>query len=483
MRCSVQSGLLLAASLMAHVVDAERVLGAYIVARHGDRNPKMFGGTILTDLGYREVFYAGSYYHDRYISSDSSLQIEGISEYIVKAEQINASSPLDAVLQNSATAFLQGVYPPVGNKASQTLANDTTVEAPLNGYQLVQVEVTDTNQNSESNTWLQGSSDCNLATVSSNNYYLSESYTSLSASTKDFYESLAPMLNRAFTSEEMSFKNAYTIFDYLNVARIHNSTSEFPAKADLTPEVYARLLQLANIHEYHLAFNASEHVRAINGAVLAGEILASLENVITSGGETKLGIQFGSYGTFLSFFGLMQLPAASVDFTGIPDYASSMILELVTNAPGSGIPSTDEINVRFKFHNGTIVGSSEPITYPLFGQSKGLLSWKNFKTQIEKVAVLSTAEWCKQCGNTGGKCASFVSGGSIDAASSGNGSGSSTGGMSRAVAGVVGAMVTLAVILGLEALFFLVGGFRISKRRNAASEVDSQTDMTEDKKA
>lgn len=483
MRCSLQSGLLLAASLTARVVDAERILGAYIFARHGDRNPKIFGGEILTDLGYREVFYTGSYYNDRYISPGSSLQIEGISEYIVKPEQINASCPLDPVLQNSATGFLQGVYPPVGTKATQTLANHTTVEAPLNGYQLIQVEVTETNQNSESHAWLQGSSGCNRAVVSSNDFYVSDLYASLLKSTKGFYESLTPMLNGTFTREQMSFKNAYTIFDYLNVARIHNSTSQYPAMADLTPEVYSQLLQLANAHEYHLAFNASEHARAIDGAVLAGEILASLEGVITSGGESKLGIQFGAYATFLSFFGLMQLPAASVDFTGIPNYASSMVLELVTNAPGSGIPSTDEINVRFKFHNGTIVGSSEPKTYPMFGQSKDLLSWKEFKTQIEKVAVLTTADWCKQCGNTGGQCASFVSGGSVGSVSSVGGSGSSSGGMSRAVAGVVGSMVTLAVILALEALFLLVGGFRIAKRRSAASEVNSQTETTENKKA
>lgn len=477
---SLQSGLLLAASLTAHVVDAERVLGAYIFARHGDRTAKVFGNTELTDLGYREVFDAGSYYNERYISSDSNKQIEGISEYIVNSKQINASAPSDAVLQNSATGFLQGVYPPVGSKASQTLGNDTTVEAPLGGYQLIQLDTTGTSQNSESNPWLQGSSDCNMATASSNNYYVSEAYNSLLASTKDFYQSLSPMLNSTFTPDEMSFKKAYTIFDYLNVGLIHNSTATFPAKADLTDAVYAQLLQLASNQQYNLAYNASDPVRAIEGAVLAGEILTSLEGVIASAGETKLGVQLGSYGTFLSFFGLMQLPAASVNFAGLPDYASSMALELVTNATGSGMPSTDEISVRFMFHNGTITGSDEPTVYPLFGQSSDLISWDDFKTQTEKVAVLSDAEWCSQCGNTEGKCASSIGTSSTGYSSSGSGS---SGGISRAVAGVIGAMVTLAVILGLEALFFLVGGFRISKRRKASIEMSPQTSMTEDKKA
>lgn len=481
MRSPLQSGLLLAATLTAHVVDAERVLGAYIFARHGDRTPKVFDTTFLTDLGYREVFYTGSYYNNRYISSSSEHQIEGISEYIVTLSQLNASSPLDPVLQNSATGFLQGIYPPVGMKASQTLANQTVVEAPLDGYQLIPVEILETNQNSEANAWLQAASGCPQALISSNNYYSSNSYESLLASTKSFYESLSPMLNRTFTPEEMSFENAYTIWDYLNVGLIHNAT--FPGKSMLTDAVYHKLLVLANNHEYNLAYNASDPVRAIDGAVLAGEILESLESVIASGGETKLGIQFGSYGTFLSFFGLMQLPAASVNFTGIPDYASSMALELVTNATGSGMPSTDEISVRFLFHNGTFVGGEEPTVYPLFGQSSDLISFNEFKTQTEKVAVLSTADWCKLCGNTQGKCAASASVSSTDSTSSGSGSSS---GMSRAVAGVIGAMVTLAVILGLEALFILVGGFRISKRRAAGAgagpEISPQTSMTENKK-
>lgn len=482
MRSSLQSGLLLAASLSAPLVSAERVLGAYIFARHGDRTPKVFINTQLTDLGYREVYDVGSYYHDRYISAGSGKQIEGISHTIVNAQQINASSPFDAVLQNSATGFLQGVYPPAGSVASQTLGNHTTVQAPLNGYQLIQVGVTTANANSESSSWLQGSSNCELATVSSNNYYISDSYNSLLASTKNFYTSLSPMLNRTFTSNEMSFENAYTIFDYLNVGRIHNSSSEFPHEKDLTNEVYGQLLQLASNQEYSLAYNESEPVRAIDGAVLAGQILGSLNEIVVSSGNLKLGLQLGSYGTFLSFFGLAQLPAASVNFTGIPDYASSFALELVTNATGSDIPSTDEISVRFMFHNGTITGSDEPTVYPLFGQSNTLLSWNDFKTETEKFAIISDTQWCTQCGNTGGKCAGSVSiSSSPNSASSSASSGS--GGISRAVAGVIGAMVTLAVILGLEALFILVGGFRIAKRRKSGSEMSTVTGATEDKKA
>ncbi|KAJ5177298.1 uncharacterized protein N7482_003175 [Penicillium canariense] len=470
MRSSIQSSLLLVASLSASMVEAERVLGAYIFARHGDRTAKIFGNTQLTDLGYNEVFDAGSFYNERYILSSSDKHIEGISSLIVNAQQISASAPADAVLQNSATGFLQG-----------TLANSTTVVSPLRGYQLIQVTSTSSDADSEDATWLQGSSDCQKATVSSNNYYISDSYNSMLKSTKDFYESLSPMLNSTFTSSEMSFKNAYTIFDYLNVGQIHNSTTDSPALKDLTDDVYAQLIQLASNQQFNLAYNETDTVRAIDGAVLAGQILSGLnETIATDGKKSKLGVQFGSYGTFMSFFGLVQLPAASVDFTGIADYASSMVLELVTNATGTGFPSEDDISVRFMFHNGTITGSAEPTVFPLFGQSNDLLPWSDFKSGIEKIAVTSDDDWCNMCGNTDGKCASSTASTNADSSSS---SGSNSSGMSHAVAGVIGAMVTLAVILGLEALFFLVGGFRIAKRSKAVSEMAVAAAAAEEKKS
>ncbi|KAE8160834.1 histidine phosphatase superfamily [Aspergillus tamarii] len=471
MRTSSRDYLVLAMLAMpqAHLASAERVLGAYIFARHGDRTPKILGNTQLTDLGYSEVFMTGSYYHNRYIDSTSSLRIEGISTDVVNLKQLSAAAPSDAVLQNSATGFLQGVYPPVGPIASQQLANGSTVDAPLNGYQLIPLSLTTTGTNSEDNTWLQDTTKCQKAKVSSNSYYSSSLYKDLLASTQDFYTSLTPILKSEFSDDDISFKNAYAIFDFLNVARIHNSSTEnMPTDAQ-----FHQLLTLANIEQYNLAYNSSETVRAIAGAQLAGEMLDALTETISTQGKTKLNIQFGSYGTFLSYFGLAQLPKADSDFTGIPDYASSMAWELVTEST-SGFPDPADISVRFVFHNGTITGSDEPTEFSLYGQSSATIPWSEFEKQTKSIAVMSTAEWCSACGNTDGKCAN-PSSDSAGAESTEKKSNE----VSRPVAGVIGAMVTLAVILGLEAAFFLLGGFTIAKRRKAAGSISS--DATETK--
>ncbi|KAL5340660.1 histidine phosphatase superfamily [Aspergillus crustosus] len=459
MRPSLQ--LMAFSALPLSQVSAEKVLGAYIFARHGDRTAKILKSTELTDLGYSEVYLTGSAYHSRYINSSSSQYIEGISEDVVKLSQLTASAPADAVLQNSATGFLQGVYPPIGSISSQELANGTTIESPLNGYQLIPLSFIDSGASSEDSTWLQSTSDCQNAILSSNNYYSSELYTNLLDSTADFYDSLAPLINTSFSTTDANFKNAYSIFDYLNVGSIHNTTN-VPTDSQLH-----QAFLLANIGEYNLAYNSSESIRAVAGQTLAAEMLMGLNETVTGEGKVKLRIEFGAYATFLSYFGLAQLSAADDAFTGIPDYASSMAWELVTNSTSDSFPDPDDISVRFVFHNGTLTSSSELTSYPLYGETSPTIPWSTFVEQTQKIAITSTEQWCQVCGNTDGQCASSSSNSDSDSDSASTDSASGSGGISKAVAGVIGAMVTLAVILGLEALFLVFGGFRITKKGGA----------------
>ncbi|KAL3476472.1 histidine phosphatase superfamily [Aspergillus californicus] len=471
MRSSLQL-IALSALPLAHV-SAEKVLGAYVFSRHGDRTAKILKNTQLTDLGYSQVYLSGSSYHNRYINSTSSRYIQGMSDELVDLSQLTVSAPVDAVLQNSATGFLQGVYPPVGSVASQELANGTTVDAPLNGYQLIPLSLIDSGASSEDSTWLQSTTDCQNAITSSNNYFRSELYNNLLESTRDFYLSLAPLINTSFSEADMSFKNAYSIFDYLNVGYIHN-TSNVPTESQLH-----QAFLLANIEQYNLAYNSSESIRAVAGSTLAAEMLMGLNETVTSGGEVKLHIEFGSYGTFLSYFGLANLPAADVNFTGIPNYASSMVWELVTNSTSDSFPDTSEISVRFAFHNSTLTSSSSLTEYHLYDQSTAAIPWSTFVEQTEKIAYMDTAQWCQACGNTDGQCASSDSSDSDSASTDAVGG---SGGISKAVAGVIGAMVTLAVIFGLEALVLLVGGFRITKKGQATTAT-AAAQVAEDKTA
>jgi hypothetical protein len=447
-------------SLLAGAEAAETVLGAYIFHRHGDRTPKALAPTSLTTLGYEQVYLSGQYYNSRYITGDN--RIKGINEDIVKLSQLSVTAPVDNVLQNSAMGFLQGLYPPV--QTVQTLSNGSEVSAPLSGYQLVPVNTIATGAGSEDAGWLQDASSCAKAKTSSNSYFESSEYQKTLADTKDFYNSLIPVVNQTLTADQVSFKNAYVVYDLINVAEIHNSS--IPSSDVLTDSTLHQLSTLANAHEWGLAYNASDDMRAIAGMQLAGEVLEYMNSTISSKGAKKLGVQFGAYATAMSFFGLVDLPAASENFTGVIDYASSLVFELITEADvSSGFPSTKDLSVRFLFHNGTASNTSQPTAYPLFGSSSDTVSWSDFQSNLTKFAVSNSEQWCTKCGNSTGTCAAYTK----DSGSASTQQKSSNNGISPAIGGVIGAMVTLAVILGSLAAFMLFGGFRLVSKKSLAA--------------
>ncbi|KAF2766791.1 phosphoglycerate mutase-like protein [Teratosphaeria nubilosa] len=469
---------------LAQPVSNETILGVYMFHRHGDRTAKMTPPANLTALGYQEVYTSGQYYRSRYIDSEATYRINGINADLVQQSQIAVSAPADTVLQNSATGFLQGLYPPSGSgDDTETLRNGTVITAPMSGYQLIPVSLVTSGSGGsgeENNGWLQGATGCAAATVSSNNYFLSDQYKTLLNSTQDFYDTYTPVINNTFSSSAISYKNAYTIFDLVNVAEIHNAT--FDPNHIVTNESFFQLRTLADTHEWGLAYNKSDNMRAIAGKVLAAQIVRFLNGTITGEGSQKIGIQFGAYGTFASFFGLAipNMETYAPSLMGVADYASAMTFELFTNTSTpvskTSYPSTDGIYVRFLFHNGTTSNSSEPQVYQLFGMEQDTLSWDDFTSQMDDFAVGTTEQWCTSCGNFTGTCAAYASNSSSSSSSGSSASSSkatSSSGLSPAVNGVIGAMVTLAVVLGIEALILLLGGLRVvSKKRLARGPVE-----------
>ena len=384
---------------------AETVLGVFIFHRHGDRTAKSTPPANLTNLGYSEVLTSGTYYRNRYISSNAPLRLNGVSSDIVKQSQISASAPADVVLTNSCAGFLQGFFPPVGSTVGpQTLRDGTVVESPFNGFQLIPIGSVSTGANSEDTNWLQDSTNCANAKTSSNEYFYSPEYQQLLNTTQDFYNGIYPVINRTFNSTMTSYKNAYTsqyqflpplslcnipthhtVFDLINVAEIHNATIQSPNL--ITPAALTQRRTLADAHEYNLAWNVSSPIRAIAGMTLAAQVVDFFNTTITTNGASKMNVQFGNYATFTSFFGLANLLQTNADFYGVPDYTSSMAFELFTNYSSSSaksFPPSHELNVRFLFHNGTASPSSEPSVYPLFGRNQQTVSWNDFTNEMAK---------------------------------------------------------------------------------------------------
>jgi hypothetical protein len=97
------------------------------------------------------------------------------------------------------------------------------------------------------------------------------------------------------------------------------------------------------------------------------------------------------------------------------------------------------------------------------------MAWTDFVTGMGKFSIGSQSAWCEACSNSTGVCAPTTASTSPSSGGVGSSSGSGGSGISKAVAGAIGAMVTLAVILGVEGLIMLVAGFRLVRKNRLSA--------------
>jgi len=81
---------------------------------YGERNPEILeGASNLSPLGALQLHDAGFEIRNRYISSNSTYPIQGLSEDVIENDQIQVSSTDDEYISSGAMAFMQGLYPPL----------------------------------------------------------------------------------------------------------------------------------------------------------------------------------------------------------------------------------------------------------------------------------------------------------------------------------------------------------------------------------
>lgn len=455
--------LSLAAQLAAGQSASETVYGSVVVSRHGDRTWKGAPPTKLTIVGQNQMYNSGAYWRSRYLASDSSYRISGISENTYSAGQISASAPNQPLLVTSGQAFLQGLYPPTS--ASETLANDTTFKPPLSGFQYAPLSTIP--EDSPETIWLKGDDSCPACTKASERWTSSAAFRALQESTRPFYRSFyGSVFDGVLPESDMSYSSAYNIFDYVNVGVIHNKTI---AEAVSAPDLF-QLRVLADSAEWARNGNATSATDAIatSGRTLSGKVLQQMTTIISSQGvKNKFSLLIISYDTFLAFFGLCDLPRVDPSFYGLPDYASTMTFELFASTT-SDFPTEKDLRVRFLFRNGTD-NAGPARQFPLFGGRLDL-SWAEFNTGMSKIALDTVEDWCTSCGSMEPFCAQY---GEEKLSSSSSSSGSKgSNALSPAVAGVIGALVTLgASAIALAAA--LASGLRFYRRKNKAASIET----------
>jgi len=328
---------------------------------------------------------------------------------------------------------------------------------PLGGYQYVWLH--GEQADAPEAIWLKGDVACPAFVNASKSFSQSAEYAALFASTKAFYASFAPLLTNAYTSpSDLTFANAYSIFDVLNVESIHNAS----IANSLTSDQLFQLRTLADAHEYALTFNASQPQRSIPGQTFIGKVLTQLNQTITTPAGPKFSLLVGSYNTFQAFFGLANLTDDSPNFVGIPDYASTMTFEVVTNATvGAALPDPSDISVRFLFRNGSAADAPYQ-AFPIFGMTTELMPWTDFEAKMSALQVSTAAQWCSICGGAQEPFCATSAAATTSPAPAVRTAMSVM--ISTPVAGVIGAMVTLGVV-GMAVVVAGLLGARVTRRR------------------
>lgn len=364
---------------------------------------------------------------------------------------------------------MQGLYPPANLSSSQDvnrmsiLTNGSIFDYPLGGYQYPHIfTASPVDPNS---IFVAGDQKCSSHKNVATDYFDSQEYSQIKSATQTFYDTFQPAFGGFVQNGTASYDIAYPIYDYLKYGYMHNQS----VRDELTDTELSRARALASQWVYHVNSNTSTNdpksaARTIAGRTMAAQVIRSLlSNFESQGEENKLSVLFGRFEPMMAFASLAQLPTKNQNFFALPEDGSSMVFEMFTvdHDHNAGYPRFDDLNVRFLFRNGT--NSSSPLVpYPLFGltDSQMSLSLAEFSSYLSNITISDISDWCNICG---GQEVAFCPIFDSSPRSSAGSQGPSTG-LKPAVAGVIGALVTLAVLGILLALAMVLGGIRLTRK-------------------
>ncbi|SCV72155.1 BQ2448_4849 [Microbotryum intermedium] len=377
------------------------VIGVVLLARHGDRqgfyqNPNTYAAshTSITPLGEQQLYQVGNMLRTIYAESTSDRAIEGLSNSTLNAAQINSTADgggEGGVIFDSAVALWQGFYPPNATVSLETLANGSIITSPLNGYQTLQISTVLPADDVDFESWV----NCGTWTNRTNDFYNSTAFLNKASESASFLKGLQTA--GLVGDRNVSLVNAYNLYDFINVQRIHNSTYSNLLNASGNSTL-GQMRALADFHEYgSFTDSADSGIGNIAGRTFLPRVLASFAQ-FANGIEVKIAHYQMSYKPFLSIFNMTDLSAAGfAGATSLVNYGSIATFELrrsMTNSTG--------FDVRFGFRNGSFDGTTpfDFTYYPLFGSSSVDTPLSSFEMQLASSIIPNTTAWCHACSNT-----------------------------------------------------------------------------------
>ncbi|KAF8883292.1 histidine phosphatase superfamily [Infundibulicybe gibba] len=363
-----------------------KVLGVIVIARNGDRynyyqDPNTYSAadTETTALGEVESHQLGALLRSTYLQSSSPSYIHGMRSDVVDNSEIKVrvkAGVEGTVVFDSAIAVLQGLFPPNPNNKI-VLANETTVVAPLGGYQYVPVETVEPGNDRSLESW----TNCPAFEKHIKNFYGSEEFKSKAKDAQPFFKGVKDYVFGRPTTLE----NIWNIYDFINTELTHNKTYAHR----LPPTYIEQARALANFHENGV-FSDKEinGIGNIAGRTILHTILTSLERIAFNGDPLQFLLLETTYQPFISLFHQTGITAEHPELKGIPNYASALVIELRRGSP----PDLRDF-VRVRFRNGT---SDSFKDLHVFGHHADI-PVTEFIYRAENAAITSNRQWKEAC--------------------------------------------------------------------------------------
>ncbi|KAL0578944.1 hypothetical protein V5O48_003035 [Marasmius crinis-equi] len=438
-----------------------KVLGVLVIARHGDRagfyqNPNDYTPTAtkITPLGNVSFVVDGNRktIAEGPCFTETRVHVGTVAPGAVpqvNVPQLHLDVRADAggeggVIYNSAVSLVQGLFPANSNYTT-TLANGTTVEGPLEGYQYVAIESVEP----DNDVSLEGWTKCGAFDNSTAEFYSSDEFKKKAEESKPFLDQLPRFLD----GRPVTLENMWNIFDFMLVENIHNA--EFSKNLPATFLEQAR--HLTNYHEYGVFSDPQlDGIGNIAFRTMIPTFTKNLKSIANASDPLKFVYYATAYKPFLSLFNMTGVAQAHPELAGFVDFAGSVALE-VRQPSGGGAPV-----VRFNLKNGT---DNDYKNFSFMGSSEDV-PLQQLLDHLQPAAVNSTADWCKACGNTKdrgcGALAAAESQGRLSAA------GSSHQTISPVGAGFLGAGLTIFVALVLLGILFFLGLVAFGKKAKSS---------------
>ncbi|KAK7691525.1 hypothetical protein QCA50_004924 [Cerrena zonata] len=369
-------------STMAH----PQVHGVVVLARNGDRtecphDPITYkaSSTATTPLGEVQSHQLGSFLRETYINSNSPSHIRGISPDLVDLSEVHVRVKVGsegAAVFDSATAVLQGLYPPT-SKNRITLANETTVVAPLGGYQYVPVETVEPVNDRSLESW----TNCPAFQKHVENILKSDKIRDAEKKAQPFFNTLKDFV----FGRPLNMENIYNVYDYVSSELVHNKTYAHR----LPPTFLEQTRGLANLREN--AIFGDDRIGGIGNIAsrtALSSVLKALQRIAFNDDPLQFMLIETTYQPFISFFHQTDVVKKHPELAAIPDFGSALAIELRRAPP----PDAREF-LRFRFRNGT---HSPFETIHVFNHHEDI-PLTEFIYRLENSVVHSNREWAQAC--------------------------------------------------------------------------------------